>query len=62
MNPFPQLCSVMIIDNCSTHKTEALRVVVQAARKALQFINPCFCHAWFIRMSSRLSSTILARL
>lgn len=31
MNPFPNACSVLIMDNCNTHKTEALELAVQEA-------------------------------
>lgn len=30
MNPYPQDRSVLILDNCSIHKSEALREVVEA--------------------------------
>jgi hypothetical protein len=31
MNPFPGLNSIMIVDNCSTHKSDAVRDAVEAA-------------------------------
>ncbi|KAJ3728262.1 hypothetical protein C8R42DRAFT_537547, partial [Lentinula raphanica] len=29
MNPWPGRCSVLIMDNCNTHKSEALRLVME---------------------------------
>jgi transposase len=31
MNPFPQKQSILIIDNCNTHKSKAVREAVEAA-------------------------------
>ena len=31
MNPYPEPCSVLVMDNCSIHKSEALRELVEAA-------------------------------
>jgi hypothetical protein len=31
MNPFPGPNSIMIVDNCSTHKSNAVRDAVEAA-------------------------------
>jgi len=40
MNEFPGQNSVMVIDNCSTHKSEALREVVEASGCLLIFLPP----------------------
>ncbi|PPQ96959.1 hypothetical protein CVT26_005981 [Gymnopilus dilepis] len=39
-NPFPGPRSVLVLDNCSTHKSEALRIVVEAAGRRLIFLPP----------------------
>jgi transposase len=33
MNPYPQDCSVLILDNCAIHKSEVLREVIEATGK-----------------------------
>jgi len=40
MNPFPGPNSVIVLDNCSTHKTEALRELVEASGCLLIFLPP----------------------
>lgn len=39
MNPFPGNQSVLILDNCAIHKTEALREIMEAAGK-LDCVQP----------------------
>ena len=38
MNPWPQECSVLIMDNCSIHKSEELAQAVYNAGKNLYFL------------------------
>ena len=37
MNPWPQECSVLIMDNCAIHKSEELAQAVYNAGKNLYF-------------------------
>ena len=39
MNPYPGPNSVLIVDNCRTHKSEALREVVEAAGTSPSFLS-----------------------
>lgn len=40
MNPWPQPCSVLVLDNCNTHKSEAVRLAVEASGSLLVFLPP----------------------
>lgn len=40
MNPFPAERSVLVMDNCSIHKSEALRQAVEGAGCRLVFLPP----------------------
>jgi transposase len=40
MNPYPQDRSILILDNCAVHKTNALREVVEAHSCLLVFLPP----------------------
>jgi len=39
-NPYPDAHSVFIMDNCATHKSDALREVIEAAGRHLVFLPP----------------------
>ncbi|KAF8798408.1 hypothetical protein BYT27DRAFT_7228453 [Phlegmacium glaucopus] len=39
-NPYPESHSVFIMDNCATHKSDALREVIEAAGRCLVFLPP----------------------
>ena len=39
-NPFPEPHSVFIMDNCATHKSDALREVIESAGRHLVFLPP----------------------
>lgn len=40
MNPYPQDCSVLIIDNCAIHKSAALCEIVEGVGRRLAFLPP----------------------
>jgi transposase len=40
MNPFPEDNSVLVLDNCAIHKSDALRAVVEAQGHLLIFLPP----------------------
>jgi transposase len=40
MNPYPQDCSVLILDNCAIHKSMALREVIEGQGSILLFLPP----------------------
>lgn len=63
MNPFPGPNSVLIIDNCRTHKSAAVREAIHAAGEHVCFRLIGTSHEpKFYRLSSYLSSNILTGL
>ena len=40
MNPYPQDHSILILDNCQIHKTNALREIVEGHLVAMVFLPP----------------------
>jgi transposase len=40
MNSYPQDKSILILDNCSIHKTRALREIVEGSGQVLVFLPP----------------------
>ena len=40
MNPFPRNKSIIVLDNCSIHKTNALREILEGNRHRLLFLPP----------------------
>lgn len=40
MNPYPQDHSVLVLDNCSIHKSEVLQEIVEASGCAMRFLPP----------------------
>jgi len=41
MNPYPQDRSILVLDNCSIHKSELLREVIEGQRKSYYIILCC---------------------
>jgi hypothetical protein len=61
MNPYPGTCSVVMLDNCAIHKSQALRELVEAAGSVLQcLLNSTDDTDIASRLSFGLPSTIFS--
>ncbi len=58
MKPYPQDKSVLILDNCAIHKSDALHEVVEANREFFLKVNTFLT---FDRLCAYVSSTLLTR-
>lgn len=61
MNPFPGPNSVLIVDNCRTHKSQAVRDVVEAAGMFTLYLPSTHPSARSSRMSVHISAAVLPR-
>jgi hypothetical protein len=61
MNPYPDPNSVIVLNNCSTHKSVALREVVEQSG-TVQYLLFCLTLTKTHRMSSHFPASVLAGL
>jgi hypothetical protein len=61
MNPYPEPNSVIVLDNCSTHKSAALREVVEQSG-TVQCLSFRLALTRTYRISSHFPASLLARL
>ena len=61
MNHYPAMNSVIVIDNCATHKSEALREAIEASGLCFVLLLSALQSHVSYRMSPYLSTTLLTR-
>lgn len=61
MNCYSQPCSLIILNNCSTHRSEALREIVEAAGEVIYYIHNFVLTNFASRMYSKIFATLFVR-
>lgn len=61
MNPYPGPQSVILLDNCSTHKSAALRDIVEETGEYISLSRYIFLANYHQRLPFTFSATILSR-